>query len=299
MPIDVTLILHFVAVAEELSFRKAAERLQVAQPWLSRQIAKLEAEIGFRLFNRTTRRVELTEKGARLLAKARVLAREVEATRTLGTLLAREAPDRLRIGVPFFALRVRARLKIFQRFRDRHPAVELEMRNGDLRKLHQDLVNGEIDGLFSTGPVDVSGLEVLTLIETGLEAVLNSNDPLLSKASLAVSDLRGKPLVVFPRHTNPGLYDELFGLLEGHAGRLIETAEFRYTNKLDGLNAISIVPGWSPAPARNGVRRPLSGCDSISRFQFIKREDAQTEAMDAFWEIAAHKPPKRGPGERA
>src|SRR4051812_24658668 len=83
-------IRYFVAVAEELHFRRAAERLHVAQPAVSEQIRKLEEELGVRLFDRTRRNVALTDAGAALLTEAYRVLRHAEA----GRLAARNASDR-------------------------------------------------------------------------------------------------------------------------------------------------------------------------------------------------------------
>lgn len=286
MKIDVNQLLHFVAVANDLSFRKAADRLNLAQPWLSRQIGKLEAQLGFKLFIRTTRHVELTKKGERLLLRARMMAREVEATRSLATLLVREEPDKLRIGVPFFALYVRDRLRLFDAFHDKHPNIKLEICTGDQSQLRIDLMNGDLDGLFSTGPLDEAGLDIITLSERKLEVVLHGNDALLRKNAITLSDLAGRTAVVFPRHVNAGLYDELFGILEGLAGRMLEQTDFSYTSRLEDFNAISIVPGWSPHGLGNGMRRPIMDCQQMSRFQLLKRRTVQSEAMEDFWQTA-------------
>ena len=286
MTLDVLQLLQFVAVGEELSFRKAADRLQIAQPWLSRQIGRLEAELGFKLFHRTTRHVELTVKGERLFIKARKLARELEATRALGLRLTHETPGRLRIGVPFFALRAQARIELFRSFNVSYPAVKLHVITGDPLKLNESLSNGDLDGLFSTGPVNLEGLEAVTLVERNIQAVLHPRDPLLEKDAVCLDDFRGRAVAVFQRHINPALHDELFGFLEGYAGKFIERDEFLYTYGLDGLNAVSVAPSWSPAGSGVDMMRPISDHSQLSRLQFIRREDAHSEFLDAFWDLA-------------
>jgi DNA-binding transcriptional LysR family regulator len=89
---------YFVAVAEELHFRRAAERLYVAQPAVSEQIRKLEAELGVRLFDRTNRRVAITEAGAALLEESRRVLAHADAAQLAARNARERAGARLRIG---------------------------------------------------------------------------------------------------------------------------------------------------------------------------------------------------------
>src|SRR6187401_3449019 len=89
---------YFVAVAEELHFSRAAEQLHIAQPAVSEQIRKLEAELGVRLLNRTKRTVALTDAGTALLAEARRVLQQVEAARLAIEEVRDRGASRLRIG---------------------------------------------------------------------------------------------------------------------------------------------------------------------------------------------------------
>src|SRR3954452_6083034 len=91
---------YFVAVAEELHFRRAAERLHVAQPAVSEQVRKLEAELGVLLLNRTHRSVSLTDAGAAMLVEARRVLRQAEVAERVAKETARQAAGRLRMGYP-------------------------------------------------------------------------------------------------------------------------------------------------------------------------------------------------------
>ncbi|MBN9568766.1 MAG: LysR family transcriptional regulator [Alphaproteobacteria bacterium] len=286
MKVDVNQLLAFVAVADELSYRKAADRLNIAQPWLSRQIAKLEAQLGFQLFARTTRQVKLTLKGQRLLTRARLMAREVDATVSLANILARENPHKLRIGVPFFALYVHERVHLFDAFSDVYPEVKLEICTGDLSQLRIDLMDGDLDGLFSAGPIDEMDLDATTLVEARVEIILPPKDPLAAKSSVALDDVAGRSVTVFPRELNRGLYDQIFGMLTEHTGRFIEVRHFSYTSRLEAYDAISFAPAWSPNSIAGGIKRPIDNCTHTVKFQLLRRRNVHSELFEKFWGMA-------------
>ena len=287
MAIELNLMLYFVAVAEELSFRKAADRLNIAQPWLSRQVRKLEDQLGFDLFVRTTRHVSLTDKGVRLLERARVMAREVAATNALAQSLKYERPDSLCIGVPLYSLYVSARIDMFQAFVDVHPNARLDMRTGLSSELHACLLRGEIDASLSAGEIDATGLEVLTLCTGHVEINMGRNDPLAAKAEVTPADLTGRTLSVFSRPSNPGLYDQLFGSLDGYTARRVERTDIGFSRGLAELQAITAVPSWSPHMDPSAVRRPLATCREVIKLQLLRRRGGQSASLEELWRIAA------------
>ena len=118
---------YFVAVAEELSFRRAADRLHVSQPPLTKQIQALEAMLGARLFDRNKQRVHLTAAGRELLVHARTVLEQVAATRTRIADAARGASGELRIGYTESAIHVDLLLRGLRRMRAERPQVRLSL----------------------------------------------------------------------------------------------------------------------------------------------------------------------------
>jgi DNA-binding transcriptional LysR family regulator len=154
----------FVAVAEELSFTRAAHRLHVSQPALSATIRQLETRLGVTLLHRTTRKVGLTPAGKTLLVHARTV---LEASSTLdGAVRAHRtgagAAGRLRVGI-FAHGAGDMTLPILQAFEAEHPDVELEVGEVGPAALVNGLVDGHIDALLAPGELDHARLDVLTL----------------------------------------------------------------------------------------------------------------------------------------
>ncbi|MEC3957020.1 LysR substrate-binding domain-containing protein [Nocardia sp. CDC153] len=195
---------YFIAVAEELHFGRAAERLRIAQPALSQRIRKLESDLGARLLERDSRRVELTEAGQILLVEARdLIARWERATSLVGKAHRGEI-DALRVGVPpELAGRVLAAL--VTAFESREVRVDLqELTTAEQVRL---LADRQLDAGLLQYPVDVVGLESGPAVETPLGVVLPRDSPLAARAALTLADLAGHGLVIFPRAAAPGLYD--------------------------------------------------------------------------------------------
>jgi DNA-binding transcriptional LysR family regulator len=135
---------YFVAVAEELSFSRAAERLHMAQPPLSYQIKRLEEELGAQLFHRTKRSVRLTDAGRLLLAEARGLLVHAEQTASVVHRVGQGEVGRLTVGfVPSAANRVLP--PILRAFGERFPSVELLLREVDPDRLLRALGDGRAD----------------------------------------------------------------------------------------------------------------------------------------------------------
>jgi len=207
--IDLRRLRYFVAVAESLHFGRAAARLHMSQPPLSRQIQQLEREIGVLLLRRSKRRVELTDAGAYLLDQARAMLAEAE---TLAVRTRRvESGETGRLALGFISTVDYSVLPgLLSAYRAAHPGVTLELREltGDvqLRELHE----GRIDAGMLLAPVDDAALAMLPLLREPLVAALPADDLLARpRAPLSLASLTGRPFVIFPRSAAPGLYDAI------------------------------------------------------------------------------------------
>ena len=186
---------YFVAVAEELHFGRAAARLHISQPSLSVQIRKLEHSLGARLFERTSRHVELTAVGSVLLEEAHKLLvgadRLVAATREA----AEGVHGTLVVG---FQGNAAAELtpKVLTAYRTRHPRVQVDMRSHDFADPYVGLANGSVDVAFVRPPLQAqSWLSVETLFVEPRLLVTSDDSPLAARESVRLEELVDEPFV--------------------------------------------------------------------------------------------------------
>lgn len=216
---------QFVAVAEELHFGRAAERLHLTQPPVTKAIAQLERTLGVRLFDRTRRRVALTPAGQALLPEARELLARAQALPRRARAAAAGEVGRVRlafvstIGFEQLPRWVRA-------FRVHSPDVELELveATGDVQL--RALARGEIDAglvLHSPGAAP-AGLERLSVLREPLVLALPQTHALAQADSVPMDQVLGEPLVIFPRRLVPSLHDAILALYQP-AGRVPRIAQ--------------------------------------------------------------------------
>ncbi|MGV3564761.1 MAG: LysR substrate-binding domain-containing protein [Nocardioides sp.] len=196
---EIRLLRSFVVLAEERHFGRAAARLHVAQPALSQQLKALEREVGARLLDRSTRRVDLTEAGRLLLERAQeVLAAADRAEADLALLVAGRA-GRVRLGFVGTAT-YDVLPRVARRVREELPDLELELR-GELLgpELVDALRSGDLDlAVLRPGSVLPDDLVVHELRREPLVAVLPAAHPAAGGASVALADLAGETLVTHP-----------------------------------------------------------------------------------------------------
>ena len=198
----------FVAVAEELHFRRAADRLHLAQPSVSQQIRTLEAELGVRLFDRNRRGASLTAAGEALLPEARgLLARADEAaavTRATGM----GQRGRLRLSLTR-SLTGGIAGAIVDEYRSLYPEVEVELSVGNTMLHVEQLLGGDIDVGFVRPPLETPGLEELSLGREPMVCVLPKGHSLTKRKRVRPEELREEPLVWWPESHGPGAWREV------------------------------------------------------------------------------------------
>jgi DNA-binding transcriptional LysR family regulator len=197
-PLDLRKLRYFVAVAEELHFGRAAERLYIAQPVLSRQIRKLEQEVGAELLVRSSRNVELTPAGARVLEEARSLLSAAEAAqRRLGDITRGEATLTIGffVGDDFRAAR--------EAFSAEHPGVAIELLRIYWHDQTEALLDGRADVAFVHLPIDDQGLEVIHVRSEPRVAVLPIDHPAADRSELSIAELADDPVII-QRGASPG-----------------------------------------------------------------------------------------------
>ncbi|WP_242900856.1 LysR family transcriptional regulator [Actinomadura terrae] len=250
----------FVVVAEELHFGRAAERLGMAQPPLSQRIQRLEKELGVRLFDRSSRKVELTAPGALLLDEARdILARvdrvySVAERARLGEARAVRAGLPSDLGGPIVAALIAA-------FRERRPDLRLDLRETGTAEQVRALAEGALDAGVLRHPCAARDLEFGPMLGQPLGVLLP--DGAAPAGEVRLADLDAHDLVTFPREEAPGSYDELLAACRRHGYAPPAVHEARHPQFAVGLvlagTAVALVPRPADGPTPGVVWRPLAG----------------------------------------
>ncbi|MCG8992037.1 LysR family transcriptional regulator [Laribacter hongkongensis] len=198
---------YFIAVAEELHFTRAAQRLNIGQPPLSQQIRALEQEIGASLFERTQRRVSLTPAGEHLLLRARAILADCDAAVAEAARIARGESGELRIGFTSSAPLMPLLSRLLQAFRASRPQVRLSLSELFTTRQFDALLHRELDvGLVrDTGLQVPAGLALIPLQRDRLNAVLPSQHPLAHRPGISLAELAGEAFIAHPPQTGSGL----------------------------------------------------------------------------------------------
>ncbi|MBD2261256.1 LysR family transcriptional regulator [Pseudanabaena sp. FACHB-2040] len=280
---------YFVTVAEELHFGRAAERLQLTQPALSKQIASLEKELGAQLFTRTKRTVALTAAGQVFWEQAVQILAQLEEAIHLIQRTARGEAGHLRIGFTETATHT-VLPALVRRFRDRFPNVKLTMLELCTEAQVAALTVRQIDVAFLHPPIDERGLKLYSLLEEDFVAVLPKQHPLLSYEQIPVSAFADEPLIIHPRKEGPALYDGLIQICQqaGFQPKIVQesiSARTRICLVAAGIG-ISFVPqSVQPSVVPDVACRALADCPMKLKFAAAWQQSSTAPTLQAFLDI--------------
>ncbi|GHB25714.1 LysR substrate-binding domain-containing protein [Salinicola rhizosphaerae] len=279
---------YFVIVAEELHFSRAAARLGISQPPLSQQIRALEDELGTRLFERTNRRVVLTEAGRLLLEEAREILDRAERASRLVSRLGQGETGQLRIGfttsVPLTATLPRSLLQ----YRARYPDVDLRMHELNSQRQIAPLMEGDLDiGIMRPATLP-DALSAFTLAREPLVAVVNDQGPLGgSSEPLTLAELADHPFVYFSPAAGTGLLEQFHALFasRGLTPTLVQAVGGPNTiiSLVAGGLGVSLLPASFRHIQLDNVRyRPISDPDAVSEVWLTHPRQRLTPQAERF-----------------
>ena len=279
---------YFVAVAEELHFRRAAERLHVAQPAVSEQIRKLEAELGVQLFNRTQRSVSLTPSGQAMLGEARRVLRQAEVAQMAARTAADEAKSRLRIGYLCDSLPTNVG-RAMRMLSASAPLVEVTLETGPALGLIDAVRSDQLDAAVVGLPAPTRGLRATPAGHEGVIAALPVTHPLATGAPVPIERLAPERLVALPRDANPAFHNAIASMCRdaGLSPAIAELAEPRVDQVLLTVAtgaAMALLPESAAAHyAAPGVRfAPIQAPAPVISTVVVTRPHAEDLATAAF-----------------
>ena len=199
---------YFVAVAEELHFAHAAQRLGISQPPLSQQIKALEDEIGVRLFERNKHKVTLTYAGDAMLVEAYRLLEQAERLRTVVRQANEGVVACLNIGCVSSAL-FDVLPPILERLHAEHPEIGLSLRDYETPAALSALLQGRLDVAFIRTDKVEAPLQSLPVTRDRFIAALHQRHPLARRKVIPLESLADEPLVIYSRQISPRPYDTI------------------------------------------------------------------------------------------
>lgn len=280
---------YFVTLAEELHFGRAAERLHIAQPPLSQQIRQLETELGFELFHRTKRKVQLTEAGQVFFDEVQQIFKQLEQAIQIGRQTSRGEMGQLVVGfvssAPYNILP-----RILRTFRSSVPEVRLELHELTTNEQFRWLRESRIDVGFVRPPVeDTFNFE--TIFQESLVVALPDTHLLANNNNVSLRSLKSEPFILFPRLLAPGLYDLIISLCQqaGFSPNVTQEAIQMQTivSLVAGGLGIAIVPESLQNLQRTGVvYKIIQEPTPKTAIAIIWRQNDRSATVQKFLEIA-------------
>ena len=284
---------YFGTVATELHFGRAAEKLHIAQPPLSKQIQDLEAELGFELFNRTKRSISLTPAGQAFLVEVNQIFQQLDRAIDIGRKTSRGELGQISIG--FVGSATYNILPVMlQQFRDRYPNVQIELHELTTDRQLIWLRAGRIDIGLIRPPIVDRNLASEVIFQEPLVVALPTSHHLANLNKIDLSLLVTEPFILFPRQLAPGLYDPIIAmcLTAGFSPNVVqECIQMQTIVSLVSANmGISILPASIQEAQRQGVvykpiRLASVDVEKLARIAIVWRINDISPTMNRLLEI--------------
>jgi DNA-binding transcriptional LysR family regulator len=282
---------YFLAVAQELNFTRAAQRLHIAQPPLTQQIKALEAEIGVTLFDRSAYRIELTDAGRAFAAEVARILGDVRNAVLIAKRAARSSAGQVRVGFTESASFNPLVTCAFRSFRSAYPEVEVSLEEHPSTELAIALREGRIDAAFLRPPLKTEeGITLHLLEEEDMVVAVPNGHPLAKRKVIDLRELERETFILYPRSVRPGLADAVVAACEkaGFTPRVEQYApQLSATINLVAASlGISIVPRSMQGLQPHALAYlPLRGRPVLAQLGIAHRTSEESRAVLKFIEL--------------
>jgi DNA-binding transcriptional LysR family regulator len=280
----------FIALAEELNFRRAAERCLMTQSAISQQLRQTENELQSTLFFRTNRQVRLTPSGEAFLNKAREILERFREAKQLVMQVESGKSGVLHVGTTIPAAYI-VLSEIVYRMKEALPDMQLAIHEMDTSIQEEELRKNHIDIGLGHPPFEDKTLAAMNIAKVPFNIVMSKDNPLAEKNELKMKDLEKETFILFPRRLGPLQYDEIISLClkSGFSPRNI--TEVSPAQAIIAFAGMNIGIGFIASQAQqfrhpNVVYRPLAGDRPYFALGTIHRRDSVNPAIKVFKNIA-------------
>ena len=280
---------YFVAVAEELHFGRAAQRLGIAQPPLSQQIRQLEQRIGATLFTRTSRRVALTPAGEALLRGARRTLAEMGLAAAAARRAATGETDALRVAYTDSAA-LSVLPSVIRRFRQALPSVHLDLVEGSTAAQVDAVARDLVDLALVRGPIVQPSLRTEVVLREPFLVALPEQHPLGRLETIELRTLGAEQMVLFPRHLAPDFHDTISAMCRAAGFTPLvayEGAEYQTILSLVAAGlGVSLVPRSVENLQRRGVvYRAIHDAPPRAEIAAVYRDESWSRPLEVMLDL--------------
>ena len=284
---DIRQLECFVAVAEELHFRRAGERLGLSQSALSERVSALEHELGARLFFRTTRQVSLTQAGSEFVQDAKKILADIERAVSNVRHTAESDLRHIRVSGEDEAISMLLP-KALLAFRRTDPKVHVQVLETSSSEQHsQELIGHRTDVAFVRTPQQDDFITSELLHRQPVLVVLADTNPLSGSAFLSASDIANQPIVGYPKHARPILHEALWSGFRKIGAQPNIVCEIIDKSTMlqfvaQGLG-IALAPAWVRNIAPPGVSFvPFEPCENLIELYVAFRKSGNSDTVKRF-----------------